>query len=151
MDQLSAAVKINIALTLWPSDLLFNSTLENYSRLYQLPPNLSNFFAQTEALMTGKDPSKVRAEMKTVDEVIVPHKVFIGNLPTNSIMYHKMIPHSLGGLAAMYEHRPLTGCCVGDQFVWLVGCWAWQAVGDSYIERASGWWRRTWSNYWGID
>ena len=67
---------------------------------------LSNFFAQTEALMSGKGAEKVRAEMGTkVDESLVQHKVFEGNRPTNSIMFQKLTPHTLGSLIAMYEHK----------------------------------------------
>ncbi|KAI9359458.1 glucose-6-phosphate isomerase [Pilaira anomala] len=67
---------------------------------------LSNFFAQTEALMVGKDEQQVRAEMGAhVQENIVPHKVFKGNKPTNSIMFQKLTPTTLGSLIAMYEHK----------------------------------------------
>jgi glucose-6-phosphate isomerase len=55
--------------------------------------------------MTGKDASKVRAEMNPVNESIIPHKVFTGNRPTNSILYRKLTPHTLGSLVAMYEHK----------------------------------------------
>ncbi|KAL0094469.1 glucose-6-phosphate isomerase [Phycomyces blakesleeanus] len=67
---------------------------------------LSNFFAQTEALMVGKSEQQVRAEMGAkVVENIVPHKVFKGNRPTNSIMFQKLTPSTLGSLLAMYEHK----------------------------------------------
>ncbi|KAI8390052.1 glucose-6-phosphate isomerase [Blakeslea trispora] len=67
---------------------------------------LSNFFAQTEALMVGKDEQQVRAEMGTkVQENIVPHKVFKGNKPTNSFLFQKLTPATLGSLIAMYEHK----------------------------------------------
>ncbi|KAI9015881.1 glucose-6-phosphate isomerase [Phycomyces nitens] len=67
---------------------------------------LSNFFAQTEALMVGKSEEQVRAEMGAkVVENIVPHKVFKGNRPTNSIMFQKLTPATLGSLLAMYEHK----------------------------------------------
>jgi glucose-6-phosphate isomerase len=72
---------------------------------------LSNFFAQTEALMNGKTPEKVKAELqqanKTEDEIkkIVPYKVFEGNKPTNSILVKKITPESLGTLIALYEHK----------------------------------------------
>ncbi|KAI8334619.1 glucose-6-phosphate isomerase [Chlamydoabsidia padenii] len=67
---------------------------------------LSNFFAQTEALMVGKTEEQVRAEMGAkVVEKIVPHKVFTGNRPTNSIMFQKLTPATLGSLIAMYEHK----------------------------------------------
>ena len=72
---------------------------------------LSNFFAQTEALMRGKTPKEAREElrlagMKEVDiKQLLPHKVFSGNRPTNSIMIKKLTPRSLGSLIAMYEHK----------------------------------------------
>ncbi|KAI8973673.1 glucose-6-phosphate isomerase [Mycotypha africana] len=67
---------------------------------------LSNFFAQTEALMVGKDEKQVRAEMgANVQENIVPHKVFKGNKPTNSFLFQKLTPATLGSLIAMYEHK----------------------------------------------
>jgi len=73
---------------------------------------LSNFFAQTEALMKGKDETQVRAEFAAAGvtdqaeiDKLVPHKVFTGNRPTNSIMYQKLTPSILGSLIAMYEHK----------------------------------------------
>ena len=70
---------------------------------------LSNFFAQPEALMKGKTADEVRAEMRkdggAVDESLVPHKVFTGNRPTNSILFDKLTPRALGSLVAMYEHK----------------------------------------------
>lgn len=73
------------------------------------PILLSNFFAQPEALMCGKTASEVRAEMtaqgQTVDEKLVPHKVFPGNRPSNSILFRKLTPRTLGSLVAMYEHK----------------------------------------------
>jgi glucose-6-phosphate isomerase len=66
----------------------------------------ANFFAQTEALMKGKTPDEVRAEMKgNVNEALVPHKTFTGNRPTTSIMTQKITPRSLGSLIALYEHK----------------------------------------------
>ena len=72
---------------------------------------LSNFFAQTEALAFGKTEEQVRAELAkegrtgAVLEALVPHKVFDGNRPTNSILFHKLTPRTLGSLIAMYEHK----------------------------------------------
>ncbi|KAI9497595.1 glucose-6-phosphate isomerase [Zychaea mexicana] len=67
---------------------------------------LSNFFAQTEALMVGKDEAQVRQEMgPSAAENIVPHRIFKGNKPTNSIMFQKLTPSTLGALIAMYEHK----------------------------------------------
>jgi glucose-6-phosphate isomerase len=72
---------------------------------------LSNFLAQTEALMNGKTRAEVEAELrqdgKNDDEIqkIAPYKVFDGNKPTNSILFQKLTPKTLGSLIAMYEHK----------------------------------------------
>lgn len=72
---------------------------------------MANYFAQTEALMTGKTAEEVRQELEggkmTSEEIdrLVPFKVFEGNKPTNSILIHKLTPQSLGALVAMYEHK----------------------------------------------
>jgi glucose-6-phosphate isomerase len=72
---------------------------------------LSNFFAQTQALMKGKGPEEVSAELRqsgTKDEEIrklLPYRVFKGNRPTNSILVKKITPRTLGSLIAMYEHK----------------------------------------------
>lgn len=72
---------------------------------------LSNFFAQTEALMNGKSLEEVTAEMrksgKSEEEIekIAPHRVFEGNRPTNSILVKEINPYTLGQLIAMYEHK----------------------------------------------
>jgi len=72
---------------------------------------LSNFFAQTEALMRGKNEAEVRTELQAAGlgeeeiEKLLPHKVFPGNRPTNSIMFRKLTPKTLGMLIAMYEHK----------------------------------------------
>lgn len=72
---------------------------------------LANFFAQTEALMNGKDAEEAGAELRTSglsgDEVeaLLPYKVFAGNRPTNSILIRQMTPRALGSLIAMYEHK----------------------------------------------
>jgi len=72
---------------------------------------LSNFFAQTEALMKGKSEDKVTADLrqagKSDDEIakLLPFKIFTGNRPTNSILVKKITPRTLGALIAMYEHK----------------------------------------------
>ena len=72
---------------------------------------LSNFFAQTEALMNGKTREEVTSELQesglTAEEIsrLVPFKVFAGNKPTNSILFKKLTPRTLGSLIAMYEHK----------------------------------------------
>ncbi|MEZ4558054.1 MAG: glucose-6-phosphate isomerase [Caldilineaceae bacterium] len=72
---------------------------------------LSNFFAQTEALMRGKPAAEVRAELTAqgIDgpqlDVLVPAKTFTGNRPTNSFLFKKLTPFTLGSLIALYEHK----------------------------------------------
>lgn len=75
------------------------------------PILLSNFFAQTEALMRGKTREEVIDDLKRdgkSDEEIArlcPFRVFGGNRPTNSILFKKMTPRVLGNLIALYEHK----------------------------------------------
>jgi glucose-6-phosphate isomerase len=72
---------------------------------------LSNFFAQTEALLKGKTKEEVIEELekegKSNDEIerLYPHKVFAGNKPTNSILFKQLTPRVLGSLIALYEHK----------------------------------------------
>jgi glucose-6-phosphate isomerase len=72
---------------------------------------LSNFFAQTEALMNGKTRDEVfqdlRREGRSEEEILrlCPYRVFEGNRPTNSILFRKLTPRTLGSLIALYEHK----------------------------------------------
>ncbi|KAM3162925.1 Glucose-6-phosphate isomerase [Lachancea thermotolerans] len=66
----------------------------------------SNFFAQAEALMVGKDEEQVKSEGATGG--LVPHKVFSGNRPTTSILAQKITPAALGALIVYYEHLTFT-------------------------------------------
>lgn len=72
---------------------------------------LANFFAQTEALMRGKNAQEVTAELQTEGlneeriKQLLPHKIFPGNKPSNSILLHKLDPKTLGSLIAFYEHK----------------------------------------------
>jgi len=72
---------------------------------------LANCFAQTEALMKGKTATEARAEMAAAglakDEIkdLLPHKVFPGNRPTNTLLYRRLTPRTLGRLIALYEHK----------------------------------------------
>jgi len=72
---------------------------------------LSNFFAQTEALMKGKSEAEVESELRAAGKSdadiqrLLPFKVFAGNRPTNSILVTKITPRTLGSLIAMYEHK----------------------------------------------
>lgn len=68
---------------------------------------MSNFFAQTEALMVGKSAEEVARENPN-DPTIIPHKTFSGNRPSNSILVRSLTPRSLGALIAMYEHKIYT-------------------------------------------
>lgn len=75
---------------------------------------MSNFFAQTEALMNGKTTEEAADELrkagKTEEEIefLAPFKMFSGNRPTNSILLKQITPRSLGSLIAMYEHKIFT-------------------------------------------
>ena len=75
------------------------------------PILLSNYFAQTEALMKGKTDAEVRAELEAAGlsgrklEQLIPHKVFPGNRPTNSLLFKKLDPATLGALIVLYEHK----------------------------------------------
>jgi glucose-6-phosphate isomerase len=93
-----------------PSDFLapavsHNSIEDHHEKL------LSNFFAQTEALMKGKTRDEVMDELRRAGkseaeiETLWPHRVFEGNRPTNSILFRKLTPRVLGSLIALYEHK----------------------------------------------
>ncbi|KAL5969101.1 Glucose-6-phosphate isomerase [Taenia solium] len=75
---------------------------------------LSNFLAQTEALMLGKTPETARKELEAQGvsgdklEMLVKHKTFRGNKPTNSIIFTELNPFMLGVIVAMYEHKIFT-------------------------------------------
>ncbi|WP_080055386.1 glucose-6-phosphate isomerase [Spirosoma aerolatum] len=83
---------------------------------------MANFFAQTEALMNGKTEAEAAEELrksgKSDDEVkvLTPFKVFSGNRPTNSILFKKLTPYTLGSLIAMYEHKIFTQGVIWDIF-----------------------------------
>ncbi|CAH1111297.1 unnamed protein product [Psylliodes chrysocephalus] len=81
---------------------------------------LANFLAQTEALMKGKSAGQAREELQKSGmsnedvEKILPHKVFVGNRPTNSIVVKKVTPFTLGALIAMYEMKIFTQGIIWD-------------------------------------
>lgn len=83
---------------------------------------MANFFAQTQALMNGKTADEVADELqksgKDADEVsfLTPFKEFSGNRPTNSILFKKLTPRTLGSLIAMYEHKIFTQGIIWDIF-----------------------------------
>ncbi len=72
---------------------------------------MANYLAQTEALMLGKTSAQVRQELESQGkssheiEKILPHKVFPGNKPSNSIILPELTPRTLGALIALYEHK----------------------------------------------
>jgi glucose-6-phosphate isomerase len=83
------------------------------------PILLSNFFAQTEALAFGKTAEQVKAELEgkmsaEAIEELVPHKVFEGNRPSNSFMFQKLTPRTLGSLIAIYEMKIFTQGIIWD-------------------------------------
>ncbi|KAG7170611.1 glucose-6-phosphate isomerase-like [Homarus americanus] len=81
---------------------------------------LANFLAQTEALMKGKTREEAKAELEKTNmpvdtqNRILPHKVFEGNRPTNSILLEELTPFTLGALIVMYEHKIFTQGVIWD-------------------------------------
>jgi glucose-6-phosphate isomerase len=81
---------------------------------------LSNYFAQTEALMKGRTSEQARAELVAAGhtgselETLVAAKTFPGNRPTNSFLYPKLAPETLGSLIALYEHKIFTQGAIWD-------------------------------------
>ncbi|MHB8494793.1 MAG: glucose-6-phosphate isomerase [Casimicrobiaceae bacterium] len=73
---------------------------------------MSNLFAQTEALAFGKTAAEVAAE--GTPEVLVPHRVFEGNRPTNTLLAERLTPATLGALVALYEHSVFTQGVIWD-------------------------------------
>jgi glucose-6-phosphate isomerase len=73
---------------------------------------LANVFAQTEALAFGKTPEQVKAE--GTPERLVPHRVFHGNRPSNTILADRLTPETLGKLVALYEHSVFTQGAIWD-------------------------------------
>jgi len=73
---------------------------------------LSNALAQTHALMMGRNPEETKQAL--VSNETLPHRVFMGNQPTNTLVYQKMTPQVLGTLIALYEHKVFVqGICWG--------------------------------------
>jgi glucose-6-phosphate isomerase len=93
-----------------PADFLAPAVSHNHLGDHHLIL-LSNFLAQTEALMNGKTRAEVQAELKqdgkSDDQIkkLAPYKIFEGNKPTNSILFRKLTPETLGSLIALYEHK----------------------------------------------
>ncbi|MDB5101084.1 MAG: Glucose-6-phosphate isomerase, partial [Cyanobacteria bacterium RYN_339] len=94
-----------------PADFLgFCRTLNPLGRHHDLL--MANLFAQTEALAFGKTTEQVEAE--GTPGWLVPHRVFEGNRPTNTILVDRLTPASLGGLIALYEHSVFTQGVIWD-------------------------------------
>ena len=90
----------------------FMATAKSHNPLSDHHPKLlANFFAQTEAMMVGKTEEQVTYEFKAAGKsdaeiaALLPYKVFLGNIPTNSILMKQLDPRTLGALIAMYEHK----------------------------------------------
>ncbi|HKE41569.1 MAG TPA: glucose-6-phosphate isomerase [Casimicrobiaceae bacterium] len=88
-----------------PCDFIaFGKTLNPLGRHHDML--LANVFAQTEALAFGKTPEEVKAE--GTPEWLVPHRVFEGNRPSNTLLLERLTPAALGTLVALYEHSVFT-------------------------------------------
>jgi glucose-6-phosphate isomerase len=88
-----------------PCDFLgFVHTLNPLGRHHDI--HIANVFAQTEALAFGKTPEEVKAE--GTPDALVPHRVFEGNRPSNTILLDRLTPEALGKLVALYEHSVFT-------------------------------------------
>lgn len=99
--------------TLVPTDFLAPIEVPNpTNHHYQIL--LANFFAQTEALMKGKTEAEAREELEAQGlggeklANLLPHKVFKGNKPSNTLVFRKLDPKTLGALVALYEHKVFT-------------------------------------------
>jgi len=94
-----------------PCDFIaFNQTLNPLGRHHDML--IANVFAQTEALAFGKTPEQVKAE-GTADG-LVPHRVFQGNRPSNTILADRLTPETLGKFVALYEHSVYTQGVIWD-------------------------------------
>jgi len=88
-----------------PSDFIaFDQPLNPLGRHHDML--MANVFAQTEALAFGKSPGQVKAE--GVPDRLVPHRVFEGNRPSNTLLAERLTPETLGKLVALYEHSVFT-------------------------------------------
>ena len=96
---------------------------------------MANVFAQTEALAFGKTPEEVKAE--GTPDWLVPHRVFEGNRPSNTILLDRLTPEALGKLVALYEHIVFTqGDDLEHRLVRPVGRRAGQGAGPADHPRA---------------
>ncbi len=90
-----------------PCDFLAASQ-GHYAKPYHHDILMSNFLAQPEALMKGKTREEVEQDIGTDDELLVKSKIFPGNKPSNTFLYRKLTPRTLGTLLAFYEHKIFT-------------------------------------------
>ena len=88
---------------------------------------MANVFAQAEALAFGKTAEQVKAE--GTPDWLVPHRVFEGNRPSNTILAEELTPEMLGKLVALYEHACSRRARSGDRLVRPVGRGAGQGAG----------------------
>jgi glucose-6-phosphate isomerase len=94
-----------------PADFIaFEETLNPLPEHHDLL--IANVFAQTEALAFGKTPAQVRDE--GTEEWLVPHRVFEGNRPSNTILARSLDPETLGKLVALYEHSVFVQGAIWD-------------------------------------
>jgi glucose-6-phosphate isomerase len=93
-----------------PTDFL-TAVNPHHSLVEQQKILFSNYIAQSEALMRGKNEAEARADMVAEGlsgaeiEQLLPHKIFPGNKPSNSLLYPRLTPRLLGMLIALYEHK----------------------------------------------
>ena len=88
-----------------PTDFIgFKNSL--YDEIDHQKKLISNFFAQSEALMVGKNKNNLKSE--GVSNELIPFKTFEGNKPSNTLLIEKLTPYNLGALIAMYEHKIFT-------------------------------------------
>ena len=107
---------------------------------------MANFFAQTEALMNGKDAAEVAAELKAQGlsegavQELLPFKIFEGNKPTNTFLIDTLTPERLGSLIAMYEHKIFVQGVIWNIFSYdQSGRGAGQATCKDHPEGIRGW------------
>ena len=96
---------------------------------------LANVFAQTEALAFGKTPEQVKAE--GTPDWLVPHRVFEGNRPSNTILADRLTPETLGKLVALYEHCVFTQGTSGTLTRSTSGAWNLARCWPSALSRNS--------------
>ena len=94
---------------------------------------LANVFAQTEALAFGKTPEEVKAE--GTPDWLVPHRVFEGNRPSNTLLAERLTPETLGKLVALYEHSVSPKVLSGTLIPSTSGVWSWVKCWPNALSR----------------